>query len=104
MNLEEDTSDSTVLNFYDYQLKQQQLLKIAIQFCYGSNGFQIYSTDANIVVNKSKLRLTFVDLDSLLIVDSQRKQISRHEQIDCNYCFAFILHELCPYQFKGFLH
>lgn len=65
---------------------------------------RIYFTDAtpdNIVVNESTLRLTIVDLDSLLIVDSHRipnSIVNRHEQIDCEHCFAFIPDELCSYQ------
>lgn len=50
------------------------------------------------VVDKSTHRLTFVDLDSLIIVDShatQSNHINRHEQIDCDHCFAFIPNELC---------
>lgn len=67
--------------------------------------YRVYFTDAtpdNFVVNRSTLRLTFVDLDSLLIVDShiitQTNIINRHEQIDCDHCFAFIPDELCSYQ------
>lgn len=43
--LEEDTGDSTLLDFYDYPLRQriflaQQLLKIAIAFSHGLNDFR----------------------------------------------------------------
>lgn len=43
--LEEDTGDSTLLDFYDHPLRQriflaQQLLKIAIAFSHGLNGFR----------------------------------------------------------------
>lgn len=71
--------------------------------CYNSV-YRIYFTDAtpdNVVVNKATLRLTFVDLDSLLIVDShaiQTNHVNRHEQIDCEHCFAFIPDELCSHQ------
>lgn len=65
---------------------------------------RIYLTDAtpdNIVVDETTLRLTFVDLDGLIIVDSHHvthtNDINRHEQIDCDSCFAFIPNELCSY-------
>lgn len=65
--------------------------------------YRIYFTDAtpdNIVINDATLRLSFVDLDSVIIVDShiaQKNTVNRHEQIDCDYCFAFIPDELCSY-------
>lgn len=104
----------------------QQLLEMAIAFSIGINGFRliwlkcilknvpfqthphdfhyrIYLTDCtpdNIVVDTSTLRISFVDLDSLFIVNSElikSNQINRHERIDCEQCFAFVPEELCAF-------
>lgn len=61
----------------------------------------MYLTDAtpdNIVVDRSTLQVTFVDLDSVLIVNSHNirtNTVHRYEQIDCFDCFAFIPDEIC---------
>lgn len=73
--------------------------------------FRIYFTDAtpdNIVVDRKSLKIAFVDLDNLLIVDSlayssgmqARKEwtaIHKHEKIECNGCFAYVPEELCAH-------
>lgn len=52
------------------------------------------------------MRTTFVDLDNSLIVDSKQfetsalpdwYQIHRHEQIECNGCFAYVPEEICSH-------
>lgn len=73
---------------------------------------RIYLTDLtpdNIVVNAHTLRTIFVDLDNSLIVDStvdaetsrsppsDWHQIHRHEQIECNGCFAYVPEEICSH-------
>lgn len=64
---------------------------------------RIYLTDAtpdNIVVDRTTLRISFVDLDSLFIVNSElikSNQIHCHQRIDCLQCFAFVPQELCAY-------
>lgn len=72
--------------------------------------YRIYLTDLtpdNIVVDAHTLRSSFVDLDNSLIVDSLTEvdastspppnwhQIHRHEQIECNGCFAYVPEEIC---------
>lgn len=55
-------------------------------------------TPDNIVVNPETLRVTFVDLDSVLIVDSSliaSNHIKKHQRIKCEQCFAFVPEELC---------
>lgn len=73
---------------------------------------RIYLTDLtpdNIVVDAHTLRTTFVDLDNSLIVDSKQfeasalpqpdwHRIHRHEQIECNGCFAYVPEEICSHQ------
>lgn len=66
--------------------------------------FRIYLTDAtpdNFVVDRTAFRISFVDLDSLLIVNSnliRSNEINRHQRIDCEQCFAFVPEILCKFQ------
>lgn len=70
---------------------------------------RIYLTDAtpdNIVVDETTLRISFVDLDNLLVVDAnslamnnnKTTKIHRYEAIDCERCFAYVPEELCSHQ------
>lgn len=74
---------------------------------------RIYLTDAtpdNIVVDATTFDVTFVDLDSVFVVDSEtprlrdsetlthNRQTHRHEKIDCDgMCFAYVPDELCSH-------
>lgn len=66
---------------------------------------RIYLTDAtpdNIVVDTSSFDITFVDLDSIFVVDSEtimnKQKIHRHEKIDCEgNCFAYVPEDLCSH-------
>lgn len=73
--------------------------------------FRIYLTDAspdNIVVSKETLKISFIDLDNVIVVDSTAyngsshapepwKTTHKHEKIDCDGCFAYVPEELCSH-------
>ncbi|XP_055917226.1 uncharacterized protein LOC129949662 [Eupeodes corollae] len=79
------------------------LLKGAFKFSEGFNGFRIYITDLNmdnVVYNQNENKVSFVDLDTVLIVDdhhqkSESKLIHKHEFLECNDCFAFSPTDIC---------
>lgn len=53
------------------------------------------------MVNSNSHEVTFVDLDSVFVVDSEAitdGHIHRHEKIDCEgSCFAYVPQELCSH-------
>lgn len=69
------------------------------------NKSRIYLTDLtgdNIVVDEHTLNVAFIDLDNIIIVDSQPidplfgwNETHAHEQIECNGCFAYVPAEIC---------
>lgn len=69
------------------------------------NCYSIYLMDAtadNIVVDAETLQITFVDLDTMVIADSQAVANSNavhcHEQIDCDDgCFAYSPNAICSH-------
>ncbi|KAL5287689.1 C3orf58 family protein [Megaselia abdita] len=77
-----------------------QLLRGVLNFTEGFNGFKIYLTDLNpdnIVYNPETNKLTFVDLDDIIIVDSKENTVEshRHEMIECDGCFAYSQQSIC---------
>ncbi|KAJ6646815.1 Divergent protein kinase domain 2A [Pseudolycoriella hygida] len=106
----QSNSGQTLSSFYDQSfavrlLIAKNLLKAALEFSYGVEGFRIYLTDAtpdNIVVDPITFKVAFVDLDNVLVVDSETitkdLSIHRHEKIECDgMCFAFVPEELCSH-------
>lgn len=78
----------------------KELLIGSFKFSEGFEDFRIYITDFtkdNIVYNKFKNKVSFVDLDTVFIVDGdQNKQsIYKHEFIECFDCFAFSPKDMC---------
>ena len=76
--------------------------------------FRIYLTDAtpdNIVVNKETFQIAFIDLDNVILVDSDAytnamasvsvpiewQTVHKHSQIDCDGCFAYVPEELASH-------
>lgn len=60
------------------------------------------ATADNIVVDEQTLQIAFVDLDTMVIADSQAVTNSNavhcHEQIDCgDGCFAFSSNAICSH-------
>lgn len=77
-----------------------QLLQAALQFTAGFDSFRVYLTDLNpdnIVYNPETKKLTFVDLDDIILVDSEENTIEshRHEMIECDGCFAYSQQSIC---------
>lgn len=91
----------------DFQLKAmiaQQLLQGAIQFSYGFNNYRLYITDLtadNVVYNKQLNKLSFIDLDTILIVDSTqasyKSTLHKYEYIECKGCFAYSIEDIAAY-------
>ncbi|XP_055838351.1 uncharacterized protein LOC129906567 [Episyrphus balteatus] len=87
----------------DFIIKLQiarQLLVGALKFSEGFNGFRIYITDLNkdnVVYNLLENKISFVDLDTIFIVDGQQnsKSIHKHKFLECYDCFAFSPSEIC---------
>lgn len=77
-----------------------QLLKGALTFTEGFDSFRVYLTDLNpdnIVYNPETSKLTFVDLDDIILVDSEENTFEshRHEMIECDGCFAYSQQSIC---------
>uniref|UniRef100_A0A1I8PY91 FAM69 protein-kinase domain-containing protein n=2 Tax=Stomoxys calcitrans TaxID=35570 RepID=A0A1I8PY91_STOCA len=88
-------------NFYikDFDIKlkiAQELLKASLKFSHGFQGYRLYITDLtadNIVYDVKEARLSFVDLDTVFVVDSlevkYKSSTHKHEYIECPGCFAY---------------
>ncbi|XP_063704293.1 uncharacterized protein LOC134833776 [Culicoides brevitarsis] len=65
-------------------------------------GFRIYLTDLtldNIVFASETEKISFVDLDNVILVDSHAfkdpKTLHVHEKFECNGCFAYSIEDVC---------
>lgn len=82
----------------------KQLLEAAIQFSNGFDNYRLYITDLtadNIVYNRIKKKLYFIDLDTIYIVDSRETKykslIHKHRYIECSGCFAYSADDIASY-------
>lgn len=101
----ESYEGNRLTNFYYSPFKTRlqiavQLLQGALQFTAGFDGFRVYLTDLNpdnIVYNPETNKLTFVDLDDIILVDSEENTVEshRHEMIECDGCFAYSQQSIC---------
>lgn len=114
---------------FSFNLKLQitkQLFESIFKFTNGYLGYRLYLTDLNldnIVYNIETKKISFIDLDNIIIVDSlylnrTRKinnkikeeyynnneisysnwfNIHKHEIINCNGCFAYVPTDICSY-------
>lgn len=72
-----------------------------------SGAGRIYLTDLtgdNVAVDERTLNVAFVDLDHVVIVDSNARPVSTkwdtthaHDKIECNGCFAYVPADLCAH-------
>lgn len=74
----------------------KQLIEAALKFSYGFENYRFYITDLtadNIVYDIDKGLLSFVDLDTVFVVDfraaTYKSAIHKHEYIECPGCFAY---------------
>ncbi|XP_075166710.1 divergent protein kinase domain 2A [Haematobia irritans] len=74
----------------------KQLIKACLKFSQGFQSYRLYITDLtadNMVYDTKKDRLTFIDLDTIFVVDSLKAKhpavIHKHEYIECPGCFAY---------------
>lgn len=95
-------------NFYKSPISKRlkiakNLLLGALSLTEGFQGFRIYLTDAtkdNIAVDEETLAVSFIDLDDVIIqhADSfpdNKKDVHRHEKIECDNCFAYSTKDIC---------
>ena len=82
----------------------QQLLEAALKFSYGFDNYRLYITDLtadNVVYDKQLNKLTFIDLDTIFIVDSTqaiyKSSVHKYEYIECNGCFAYSTEDIASY-------
>ncbi|TMW48100.1 hypothetical protein DOY81_006840 [Sarcophaga bullata] len=91
----------------DFKIKSliaQQLLEAAVKFSYGFDNYRLYITDLtadNVVYDKHRNKLTFIDLDTIFIVDSTQaiynSSVHKYEYIECNGCFAYSTEDIASY-------
>ncbi|XP_053669069.1 uncharacterized protein LOC128719470 [Anopheles marshallii] len=112
----ESYQGQTLEHFYEHPLATRmliasKLIKAAFRFTEGIHGFRIYLTDINPdnvvadVKDKGKtVRVSIVDLDNVIILDSRSKTFSTrhntyhvHGRIECNGCFAYVQEDVCRY-------
>lgn len=114
--LVESFDGDTLVNYYDRPLNvrlaiAKELIAASFRFTEGFKGFRFYLTDINpdnIAVKtlpNGTLQVSFIDLDNVIILDSQSKLLDRlnkvryvHSRIDCDGCFAYVQEDLCSYQ------
>ncbi|EDS39860.1 conserved hypothetical protein [Culex quinquefasciatus] len=112
----ESFDGDALVNFYDSSLNirlriAKELIQASFLFTEGVNGFRFYLTDINpdnIAVQaqpSGSFQVSFIDLDNVIILDSQSKRLDRrskarniHSRIPCDGCFAYVQEDLCSYQ------
>ncbi|XP_061397831.1 uncharacterized protein LOC133333530 [Musca vetustissima] len=82
----------------------KQLLLASVKFSHGFGDYRFYITDLtadNVVYSVPENRLSFVDLDTLFVVDSKavkyKSSTHRHEYIECPGCFAYSPDDIASY-------
>uniref|UniRef100_A0A1Q3F484 Protein-kinase domain of fam69 n=1 Tax=Culex tarsalis TaxID=7177 RepID=A0A1Q3F484_CULTA len=111
----ESFDGNALVNFYDSPLNTRliiakKLIEASFRFTEGVNGFRFYLTDINPdniavrILPDGTAQVSFIDLDNVIILDSQSKQLDRrtkarnvHSRIDCDGCFAYVQEDLCSY-------
>nr|XP_029736201.1 uncharacterized protein LOC115270967 [Aedes albopictus] len=111
--LVESYEGETLAKFYDRPLKDRllianELIKASLNFTTGIYSFRFYLTDIspdNIVVHMPshrKIKVTFVDLNNVIILDSHSKRLNQHKhthaRIYCDGCFAYVQEDICTHQ------
>lgn len=81
----------------------QLLLKGILDITMGFNDFRIYLTDLtfdNVVVNENLTKVSFIDLDNVIIIDTRNveKKTHIHQKIDCDGCFVYSPKEICEHE------
>ncbi|XP_053679553.1 uncharacterized protein LOC128730527 [Anopheles nili] len=103
-------------HFYEHSILTRmliasKLIKAALMFTEGVDGFRLYLTDVNsdnVMVrlegDNKNVFISIVDLDNVLIMDSRadshdtEHMYHAHRRIDCKECFAYVQQDVCTYQ------